>query len=85
VQLKHANIVTLHDIIHTSTTLTFVFEYLERDLKQYIDEYGGILVRVMEGEWGAVSVRWSVLTITMHFLIVLDFIEPKNRDFRGPS
>ena len=26
--LKHANIVTLHDIIHTKDTLTFVFEYL---------------------------------------------------------
>jgi len=26
--LKHANIVTLHDIIHTDTTLTLVFEYL---------------------------------------------------------
>ena len=26
--LKHANIVTLHDIIHTDKTLTLVFEYL---------------------------------------------------------
>ena len=26
--LKHANIVTLHDIIHTEKTLTLVFEYL---------------------------------------------------------
>lgn len=26
--LKHANIVTLHDIIHTKDTLTFVFEYV---------------------------------------------------------
>jgi predicted membrane protein len=84
VQLKHANIVTLHDIIHTSTTLTFVFEYLERDLKQYIDEYGGILVRVKEGEWG-VSVRWSVLTITILILTVLDFIVPMNRNFRGSA
>jgi hypothetical protein len=28
--LKHANIVTLHDIIHTKDTLTFVFEYVVR-------------------------------------------------------
>lgn len=28
--LKHANIVTLHDIIHTRETLTLVFEYLVR-------------------------------------------------------
>nr|CAD7206571.1 unnamed protein product [Timema douglasi] len=27
-ELKHANIVTLHDIIHTKETLTFVFEYV---------------------------------------------------------
>uniref|UniRef100_A0A1I8I5J0 cyclin-dependent kinase n=1 Tax=Macrostomum lignano TaxID=282301 RepID=A0A1I8I5J0_9PLAT len=26
--LKHANIVTLHDIVHTSTNLTFVFEFV---------------------------------------------------------
>jgi len=26
--LKHANIVTLHDIIHTNQSLTIVFEYL---------------------------------------------------------
>jgi len=26
--LKHANIVTLHDIIHTNHSLTIVFEYL---------------------------------------------------------
>jgi serine/threonine protein kinase len=27
-ELKHTNIVTLHDIIHTRETLTFVFEYV---------------------------------------------------------
>ena len=26
--LKHANIVTLHDIIHTKDALTFVFEFV---------------------------------------------------------
>ncbi len=26
--LKHANIVTLHDIVHTEKSLTLVFEYL---------------------------------------------------------
>eukprot|EP01135_Chromosphaera_perkinsii_P005856 Nk52_evm5s369 gene=Nk52_evmTU5s369 len=42
-ELKHANIVTLHDIIHTPKCLTLVFEYLPRDLKQYIDECGAYL------------------------------------------
>ncbi|KAL4655398.1 cyclin-dependent kinase 16-like isoform X1 [Arapaima gigas] len=41
--LKHANIVTLHDIIHTDKCLTLVFEYLEKDLKQYMDDCGGIM------------------------------------------
>jgi len=40
--LKQANIVTLHDIIHTPKSLTLVFEYLERDLKQYMDEMAGV-------------------------------------------
>ena len=30
--LKHANIVTLHDIIHTEKSLTLVFEYLVSNL-----------------------------------------------------
>eukprot|EP00040_Diaphanoeca_grandis_P022418 m.120435 g.120435 ORF g.120435 m.120435 type:complete len:396 (-) comp28804_c0_seq1:375-1562(-) len=41
--LKHANIVTLHDIIHTKTTLTLVFEFLENDLKVYVDDCNGII------------------------------------------
>merc|ERR1719162_2795925 len=41
--LKHSNIVTLHEIVHTDKSLTLVFEYLERDLKQYMDDCGGIL------------------------------------------
>ncbi|XP_076334634.1 cyclin-dependent kinase 17-like isoform X2 [Tachypleus tridentatus] len=41
--LKHNNIVTLHDIVHTEQSLTLVFEYLEKDLKQYMDDCGNIL------------------------------------------
>ncbi|KAF4518618.1 hypothetical protein B566_EDAN005943 [Ephemera danica] len=40
-ELKHANIVTLHDIIHTRETLTFVFEYVHTDLSQYMERHGG--------------------------------------------
>ena len=36
-------LVTLHDIVHTERSLTLVFEYLDRDLKQYMDEYGAQL------------------------------------------
>ncbi|XP_031550565.1 cyclin-dependent kinase 18-like [Actinia tenebrosa] len=41
--LKHANIVTLHDTVHTHKALTLVFEYLEKDLKQYMDNCGSIM------------------------------------------
>ncbi|XP_078273495.1 cyclin-dependent kinase 14 isoform X1 [Rhinoraja longicauda] len=42
--LKHANIVLLHDIIHTKETLTLVFEYVHTDLCQYMDKHpGGLL------------------------------------------
>ncbi|XP_041093132.1 cyclin-dependent kinase 16-like isoform X2 [Polyodon spathula] len=42
--LKHANIVTLHDIIHTEKSLTLVFEYLDKDLKQYLDDCGNCIM-----------------------------------------
>ncbi|KAL7063683.1 hypothetical protein AAHC03_01956 [Spirometra sp. Aus1] len=41
--LRHANIVTLHDIIHTEKSLTLVFEYLQRDLKQYLHDCQGFM------------------------------------------
>eukprot|EP00794_Sanderia_malayensis_P006151 gene6151-6857_t len=41
--LKHANIVTLHDTVHTAKSMMLVFEYLEKDLKSYMDECNGIL------------------------------------------
>jgi cyclin-dependent kinase len=39
-QLQHPNIVQLHDVIHTETSLTLVFEYLDQDLKNYLDACG---------------------------------------------
>ncbi|KAI1710560.1 protein kinase domain-containing protein [Ditylenchus destructor] len=36
--LKHANVVTLHDIIYTERTLTLVFEFVEHDLREYMEE-----------------------------------------------
>lgn len=34
---------TLHDIVHTDKSLTLVFEYLDKDLKQYMDDCGNIM------------------------------------------
>ncbi|XP_065566929.1 cyclin-dependent kinase 14-like isoform X2 [Artemia franciscana] len=42
--LRHANIVTLHDIVHTKTSLTLVFEYVAGDLSQYLEKHPGGLV-----------------------------------------
>ncbi|TFY72234.1 hypothetical protein EVG20_g771 [Dentipellis fragilis] len=39
-ELKHVNIVRLHDVIHTETKLVLIFEYCERDLKKYMDAHG---------------------------------------------
>jgi negative regulator of PHO system len=36
-ELKHQNIVRLHDVIHTERTLTLVFEFMDQDLKKFMD------------------------------------------------
>ncbi|XP_063719538.1 cyclin-dependent kinase 17-like isoform X3 [Symsagittifera roscoffensis] len=41
--LRHANIVTLHDVIHGQSSLTLVFEYLENDLKKFLDNRTDLL------------------------------------------
>ncbi|RKP24911.1 putative CDK5 [Syncephalis pseudoplumigaleata] len=40
-ELVHANIVRLHDVLHTDRKLTLVFEYMDSDLKKYLDANGG--------------------------------------------
>lgn len=40
-ELKHENIVSLYDVIHTENKLMLVFEYMDKDLKKYMDSRGG--------------------------------------------
>ncbi|CAL8071810.1 unnamed protein product [Calicophoron daubneyi] len=41
--LRHANIVTLHDVIFTRGSLTLVFEYAGHDLRTFMERNGGTI------------------------------------------
>ena len=40
-ELKHKNIVRLHDVVHSDRKLTLVFEHCDQDLKKYFDSLNG--------------------------------------------
>ena len=38
-EIKHPNIVTLKDVVHSDNSLYLIFEYLEFDLRKYMKQY----------------------------------------------
>ncbi|NWT87165.1 CDK5 kinase, partial [Lanius ludovicianus] len=64
-ELKHKNIVRLHDVLHSDKKLTLVFEFCDQDLKKYFDSCNGDLdpeiVKVGLGALGSPRGRSSAL------------------------
>lgn len=42
-ELKHENILALYDVIHTGDKLILVSEFMDKDLKRFMDDHGGAL------------------------------------------
>ncbi|KAI1729983.1 protein kinase domain-containing protein [Ditylenchus destructor] len=40
-ELRHDNVVSLYDVVHSANKLTLVFEYCDQDLKKYFDSCNG--------------------------------------------
>jgi len=38
-ELQHPNVVRLHDVIHSNKKLVLVFEYVEQDLKKFMNQF----------------------------------------------
>lgn len=46
-EVKHANIVSLKDVVHQEGKLYLVFEYLDQDLKRYLDATKGKITKLL--------------------------------------
>jgi negative regulator of the PHO system len=51
-ELKHENIVSLYDVIHTENKLMLVFEFMDKDLKKYMDSRGD------RGQLDPATIKW---------------------------
>ncbi|XP_077937101.1 cyclin-dependent kinase 16 isoform X3 [Gasterosteus aculeatus] len=82
--LKHANIVTLHDIIHTQKSLTLVFEYLDKDLKQYLDDCSNI-INVHNVKSASVSSALPLPVVTRFVILSSEESSPQRPEASEPA
>jgi len=47
-ELQHPNIVSLHDVVHNDFKLYLVFEYLDQDLKKYMDSVAKVQTNLVK-------------------------------------
>lgn len=58
-ELKHSNIVRLLDVIHTESKLMLVFEFMDQDLKKFMDMHA----RATHGALGTPSIKSFMLQL----------------------
>eukprot|EP01060_Flectonema_neradi_P030690 TRINITY_DN4507_c2_g1_i2.p1 TRINITY_DN4507_c2_g1~~TRINITY_DN4507_c2_g1_i2.p1 ORF type:complete len:304 (+),score=60.98 TRINITY_DN4507_c2_g1_i2:87-914(+) len=58
-ELRHQNIVRLFDVANSEKKLTLVFEFLEKDLKMYLDAHKGD-IPAKEVQWFMKQLLWSI-------------------------
>ncbi|OMJ27907.1 Negative regulator of the PHO system, partial [Smittium culicis] len=66
-ELDHPNVIKLLDVVHTESTLMLVFEYMEQDLKRYMDSHGE------QGALDQFTVKWFMYQLISGIEYIHDF------------